>query len=505
MEPSHLSDKELEYELNIRGVYDISDKRLATKTLRTDLINESKGQKRSTFNLSPLKGKPIIDELNYIVTGIIKEFKGAVERKSENVHVLRSKLLHYSGKVNRLAGSDANEVVCVEKMQRVIKDALSSTNLESGKSANRTGAIPKNNPIDRNIEVSVDALVTLPVHLGEAGAESLSAQVDDNAPANQDNAGGDLLIGLQPIENAQIANPNQNRSIFQNRSPLFERNDNSNQIEPIRSSCGGVGVADFDNIINNNHNERYRAQAPNPADFYPQNNQPSNRVVLPEYDTRRNYDFPAPNQFIEQQQRVENPIRNDRINSNTQANVNVNRQGNYFRHSLPPQDRTNDYSGYHQRRVNYNIGTNNNNRMDFQPRRRNQISDWNLTFSGDTKEISLIDFLSQVSLLARAEGMSDEELLRSAVYLFKGTAYTWYRAFYPYYQTWSQLVQGLRNQFLPVDYDFWLLKELEQRRQGDTENFGIYFAAMEMLFRNLSYRMSEHQKLSIVMRNMHPI
>lgn len=151
----------------------------------------------------------------------------------------------------------------------------------------------------------------------------------------------------------------------------------------------------------------------------------------------------------------------------------------------------------------------NNVQLD-QPRpmmnnRRCPVSKWGIWFSGDERETSLNDFLSQVELFARAERVTEAELLAAAIYLFKGSAKTWYRAFHSYFPDWNSLVAALREQFLPHDYDYWLYKEIEQRRQDESEDFGIFLAAMEMLFRNLSVPLPEAAKLDIVIRNMLPI
>lgn len=137
--------------------------------------------------------------------------------------------------------------------------------------------------------------------------------------------------------------------------------------------------------------------------------------------------------------------------------------------------------------------------------RRCPISKWGISFSGEERETSLNDFLSQVELFARAEIVTEAELLAAAIYLFKGSAKTWYRAFHSYFSSWNSLVSALREQFLPHDYDYWLYKEIEQRQQDESEDFGIFLAAMEMLFRNLSVPLPESKKLDIVMRNMLPI
>lgn len=84
MDPTHLNDEELEYELNIRGVQAVSDRRVATKYLRKDLNDEIKGLKHLNISkLSPFKGKRVIENLDQIVSGLVKELAGAFHRKAK--------------------------------------------------------------------------------------------------------------------------------------------------------------------------------------------------------------------------------------------------------------------------------------------------------------------------------------------------------------------------------------------------------------------------------------
>lgn len=497
MEPSHLSNDELQYELNIRGVFDITDKRVATKTLRIDLNNELKNLRPSHIGkLSPLRGRQLIESLDQTVSGLLGEFSGAKVRKDQHAQaVLVSKLIHYKGKVERLQGSDAEEVGKIEKLQDEIKMALEGT--RTGNAPQSLGAIPKQVAVLERPEVGVE------------GASSMERVANNDEQADQSISGKTV--------NALITGPPVNENPFSNRSPLFDRNVQADNIRNV-----AVGVPDFDEILNRAGNER---QNENENANREQNRRTSN-TILPAYDSNRSYELPRLNPPIAPRQSVPENISAPRssgnfsqnysgnataFNNNSHTNerrqdreVYIENQGNQRRSPIE-HDRQQNRDNYYENRGGSRRPQNGYNRTEPLPRRRNPIAEWNLTFSGDSKDTSLNDFLSQVMLLARAERVSDEDLLMSAVYLFKGSAYTWYRAFHPYYETWGQLVAGLKSQFLPVDYDFWLLKELEQRRQGESENFGIFFAAMEMLFRNLSYRLSEPQKLAIVMRNMHPL
>lgn len=138
-------------------------------------------------------------------------------------------------------------------------------------------------------------------------------------------------------------------------------------------------------------------------------------------------------------------------------------------------------------------------------RYRSPVASWNLVFSGNSSGKSLNDFLSQVQMYARADGVSNVELLRSAVYLFTGPALTWYRAYGPRIVSWQHLVQTLRQEFLPYDYDYGLLREIEQRKQGKGESFAMFLANVEMMYRGLQHIIvPEQQMIDTIMRNLLP-
>lgn len=132
------------------------------------------------------------------------------------------------------------------------------------------------------------------------------------------------------------------------------------------------------------------------------------------------------------------------------------------------------------------------------------VHKWGIKFSGDGKGLKLTEFLAQVKVLAQTEGVSRNNLHRYAFYLFSSNALNWYRAFYNNFQTWDDLVNALRQEFLPADHDFWTYKEINNRFQKRDETFGLYLASMELLFQQLLEPASEEIKLKTVMRNMRP-
>lgn len=158
--------------------------------------------------------------------------------------------------------------------------------------------------------------------------------------------------------------------------------------------------------------------------------------------------------------------------------------------------------------LNQNRNRNRRNQRDQMPvhyfKRGLPVSRWAVKFSGDSKGLKLPEFLNQVDILATAEGATDQELIRSAIYLFEGFAKTWYMAFRRNYLTWTDLVIGLKTQFLPKDYDYWQMKDIENRLQRTDESFGVFLAAMELMFHELPYITAERQKVAIIRRNLLP-
>jgi hypothetical protein len=131
------------------------------------------------------------------------------------------------------------------------------------------------------------------------------------------------------------------------------------------------------------------------------------------------------------------------------------------------------------------------------------ISRWGVKFSGDDN-VTLIDFLRQVAMLANSEQVTEDSLLKKAGHLLKGTALEWYMSSAHRFKKWKHLVRGLKEAFLPEDNDYFVLQECERRQQLKSETFEIYLAKMNRLFDGLSYVISEKSKLSILKQNIKP-
>lgn len=133
------------------------------------------------------------------------------------------------------------------------------------------------------------------------------------------------------------------------------------------------------------------------------------------------------------------------------------------------------------------------------------VSKWNFTrFDGDNSRISLNAFLENVEELRRSRNVSPGQLFSSASDLFMGKALIWFRSIRNEVHSWPELVEQLRVQFLPADYNDQLIDEIRKRTQGATESMGIYIAVMTNMFNRLTVPVNEPARLKILLKNIAP-
>lgn len=88
-----------------------------------------------------------------------------------------------------------------------------------------------------------------------------------------------------------------------------------------------------------------------------------------------------------------------------------------------------------------------------------------MKFTGEESGPSVTSFLERVSELQKARKVTDEELYQSGIDLFHGKAYTWYRLAKNKAPNWQSLVDSLRRQFQPADYNERLYDEIRNGTQ----------------------------------------
>lgn len=129
---------------------------------------------------------------------------------------------------------------------------------------------------------------------------------------------------------------------------------------------------------------------------------------------------------------------------------------------------------------------------------------WNIKYSGDSKHLSLHGFLERVDELRIARNITKEQLFRSAVDLFEGSALIWFRANKQKFYNWDELVRELKTTFLPPFYEEHLFEEIRKRTQGQNENIAVYVSVMTSLFNRLGNKLKEEDQLKILLKNITP-
>lgn len=130
------------------------------------------------------------------------------------------------------------------------------------------------------------------------------------------------------------------------------------------------------------------------------------------------------------------------------------------------------------------------------------IYKWNVYFDGNG---SVTSFIEEVEHLAEARNVPKSQLFHSAYEILKGDARDWYLPRKNHFTSWEDFTQGLRDAFLPLNYEETLLEEIKRRTQGSEERLILYVTRMQNLFKKLtSKRPSEQEQVEIIRKRLLP-
>jgi hypothetical protein len=132
------------------------------------------------------------------------------------------------------------------------------------------------------------------------------------------------------------------------------------------------------------------------------------------------------------------------------------------------------------------------------------IHTWGVSFNGEENGMTVNQFLERVEELSVARNATNRDLFNAAIDLFSGKALIWYRSVRSRLSDWDEVVQLLKQEFLPPDFDELLWDEIKGRLQGKSESITIYVAVMETLFARLSRPPAEITKVKTIRRNLLP-
>lgn len=408
MDPIHLLPEELDYELDIRGVFNLSNSRQKTTCLREFLKREESGETTITRNRSELTNSTM--ELNRCgetldsIIAAMQESNFCAKSRLD----CRSRLIHVIDRIKRAKPASPEEQTVVYEMIRAADSQL--------------GAFEKtclDNPFRSHPSAS-PAKSTSP--LADAIEIIRASQKETSLPISK------------PVESALNPSAKQFEPV-----PNGASNNNINQLEDIsvdhaHRPSTRFSVARFSNLGGAGVGSTY-----------------GNVQAQSEVRSRRTVSVTSASEY-----------ESDREHPHNRRQL---RQQQQHRRSVP-------------------------------------VYQWKLAFSGDGQGLHLYDFLSELRMFQRAEGVSDAELFSSVVHLLVGRARLWYRSWFDTFRNWDEMVSAMKAEFLPPKYDYKLLTNISNRRQKSTETFAEYFTIMQSMFKHLSIPVNDQHKLCIIEENM---
>ncbi|KAK9731641.1 hypothetical protein QE152_g13442 [Popillia japonica] len=96
--------------------------------------------------------------------------------------------------------------------------------------------------------------------------------------------------------------------------------------------------------------------------------------------------------------------------------------------------------------------------------KRTPVYKLNVRFTADGKS-DVFSFLERIEELSLSRSIEKRDLFDSAVDLFDGDALLWFRSIKPQVHDWDTLVERLKRDFLPTDYEEFIWEQIRDRHQ----------------------------------------
>lgn len=438
--PLHLTPAELEYELNIRGMFNYATNRLKSLALRERLAKESAGTsippKRSDF-YAPDEEFRTCEE---IIKNILSDAEVSIKSGSTNYTArCSSRLFHVQARLERIVSND-------EELQR---------------------------GIDNLAEGVYETLV----QLAEVNKSTSDIETLQNLRTQKDNWTDKLSIGSR-----QILDSDERRSSvdeIQRSIGRFSERISALNFSDTSALEGAVGGDQSSPGLE-------ALSVTNPF-----------RVEKSDKCVGGNESF-GTNPFLDAQF----------DDANVQVDKTFNRNRNLLGERLFSNDQKLKVVDIDGRKLMFSRPMGDDNFLGNFERSNHRktvpVNQWRFGFSGDGSGLHLYDFLSQVELYQRSEGIEDEEMVYSIIHLLSGRARLWYMSVCDQYHTWNQVVRAMKKEFLPANYDFHLINDINNRSQKKEESFAEFITHMKALFRCLAIPIDEDYKLFVVQKNLLP-
>lgn len=550
MHPEDLTTEELNHELLVRRVKNLTHKRDKTLALRRLLRLESEGREKPPVFIDGIfderedfeKCEEKIIELNSLLESTHSS------KDSYGFRVATSRIIHLLGRLDRLSESFPHDKNFAEARECVQKTVLNIKKLNAGRFSSDFVAVT-NDDLERPVQ---KALSNKPVSNSNptGGADSVPKPIERTdfeilaAKVDRLTQSFELLLKAPSVNRSVPTQAVQSPldppvGILQSSNPFLADMDEVNRRmvnSTVRESPLFGEATEFDdnsfrydeevNLLNLEHSHLSRRYQTNPRDFDNQDGIPvgqgeyprrvpdrnvesrrsvlvggrprgSGREVFPDRRTNHGNNFRSINFQVERPRVAPVGDLPDQRQGRGDEDVEFGRFNAHGdrRTRIPYQDRNRLPFG-EDTRFSSNFGYGGRNRRSI------PINQWNVKFSGEENSMSLSEFLGEVDLFAESEGFSDRELFASAIHLFSGYARKWFKANCVDLRSWGDLVSALKEEFQSEYYDFLLLSEIDSRSQGREESFSAFLAVMVILFGKLCVPLSEQYKIYILRKNM---
>lgn len=480
----HLHSDELDYELSLRGVFNLSTMRQKTQCVREFLRREAAGE---SLGVRPPSLNPTA-ELSFcanIVGDVCRKLKQS-ELGDAILPECRSRLLHVIDRVKRAKPEIPEEQVIaydlISTAEARLAEIVSAVHMPltipvGGQPGESTS--PLADVIERIRQSQSFTGPLFPKRVSVAGDSDRHSQLDPN------------VVAFKPRESAAVgalesaAECNTQR---EQAAPTLSHSRRPEILDVVESPDSLFGRS-RDRVPLDIESRRRNEREPSLV---------SDRSMLEQFNARERREFDALHAQHAHFVREEYEPRNAEVGRNERANPFGHHRGerdeiNVMAHRndrVARDEHRPEWRGYHERP------------MGRAYRKTVPVHQWRIAFSGESRDTPIHDFLAELRMLQRAEGVSNDELFTSIVHLLSGRARLWYRSWYDTFAGWDDFLAAFKHEFLPPKYDYRLLTSISNRRQKQTETFAEYVNVMQSQFQHLSINIDEQHKLGIIEDNM---
>lgn len=468
----HLNQEEVDYELLIRG-------ELGEENSNLDLASKQR-HLRALFksDVKNMKNYPspynITEEYDY-VDGRVSDLMNALKRGVEQRYI--SRLLHYYYRAKRCLSEQPEENKLKRNLIRRIEGCMKEFKIEPPVSPVDQQMNSRSNEADK-----VDLAQALPIAMGKTSFEQMVVNQDQPIGTPQDTS---KYTGTTP--KAQGFTPGDaHLNKFANIEKVGEDQNAMQQkidhLERMLQSVTKLLLERESQDVQQERGQRVRPSIGNSRSSglftRPHSDSSGDEDLKNVHKSRRHYAVARDQQRVfVNRQRFQDPYDSEEERS-TGSSVGGRRSTGWrsYRHERRRDDGIRDHI--------------------------NRVEKWKLRFSGDSRSVTVENFLYKLKKIAEREGVSEHQLLRDIHLLLEGPASDWFFTFVDELEDWQTFERLIKYRFGNPNQDQGIRQKIHDRKQLRGESFIAFVTEIEKLNRMLSKPLSNTRKFEVIWDNM---